>query len=195
MVIYDGAFTGVASRSASLNQTMGGFYQASIRLRCAKMTHIVGGGQTSKFSRNAHCQRQHPAGGALESVRRRHRARTGTITHSTIISPSNASSVTDRGAKSQTIVSRGPPSLPAPTFRTRISTVFWTYGRHPDCILIPASGTTASQIDAHRPRRYVWHLYSAERGDACVNLPAMGANPNVPDIFMQIDWMQLQRRR
>src|SRR5580704_15098481 len=26
----------------------------------------------------------------------------------------------------------------------------------------------------------------------CVNLPAMGANPSVPDIFVQVDWMQYQ---
>ncbi len=48
VVIYDGAFTGVASRSPSLNQTMGGFYQASSSPN-AKMTQIVGGA-TSKFA-------------------------------------------------------------------------------------------------------------------------------------------------
>ncbi|MGA2215114.1 MAG: hypothetical protein ABSH31_17705, partial [Bryobacteraceae bacterium] len=44
VVIYDGAFTGVASKSPSLNQTIGGFYEASTS-PSAKMTHIVGGGQ------------------------------------------------------------------------------------------------------------------------------------------------------
>ena len=44
VVIYDGAFTGVASRSASLNQTMGGFYQSGVS-PAAKMTYVAGGGE------------------------------------------------------------------------------------------------------------------------------------------------------
>src|SRR5580704_9899262 len=48
VVIYDGAFTGVASKSPSLNQSMGGFYQASTSPN-AKMTQIVGGA-TSRFA-------------------------------------------------------------------------------------------------------------------------------------------------
>ncbi len=49
VVIYDGAFTGVASRSPSLNHTMGGWYQSSTSTPSAKMTQIVGGA-TSKFT-------------------------------------------------------------------------------------------------------------------------------------------------
>ena len=50
VVIYDGAFTGVASRSASMNFTMGGWYQSSTSTSpSAKMTQIVGGA-TSKFT-------------------------------------------------------------------------------------------------------------------------------------------------
>src|SRR3984885_11758588 len=47
VVIYDGAFTGIASsKSPSLNQTMGGFYQAAANDN-ARMTHIVGGGEAN----------------------------------------------------------------------------------------------------------------------------------------------------
>ena len=35
-----------------------------------------------------------------------------------------------------------------------------------------------------------WEINGVTIGDEFVNLPAMGADPNVPDIFIEVDWMQ-----
>ena len=50
----------------------------------------------------------------------------------------------------------------------------------PPSQISPATPTTAATFGT----------CTTQNAATCVNLPAMGANPKVPDIFMQIDWMQ-----
>ena len=174
VVIYDGAFTGVASKSPSLNQTMGGFYQASTS-PSAKMTQIVGGATSKGFTETLTVNGSIPQGVPSNPFVGAQGANWDNYTFNYNLAP-NASSVADARCRVPAIVSRGAQSSPAPTSRTRISTVFWTYGRHPDCILNPGSPERWHvQLPPHR--RHVWHMYGADDPTTCVNFPAMGAKP------------------
>ena len=181
VVIYDGAFTGVASKSPSLNQTMGGFFDASTSPN-AKMTYLVGGGEKG-FQETLTVNGSIPQGVSNPFV----------------------------GAQGQfwdnyTFNYNLAPG--APSVQTQVQS-------SNDCLSFGAIITSANVQDSDFDGLLdVWetsglNFYPGVRTDGtttpptpasfgtctgnaatCVNFPAMGAKVNVPDIFIQIDWME-----
>jgi hypothetical protein len=141
VVIYDGAFTG--TQSSSLIQTMGGFYQASSDSD-AKMTHIVGNGQSISNKQEKQTLQVNgaiPQGVPSDPFVGAQGANWDNYTFNYNV-PTNASSVVTQVPLTDDCLS-WPRSLRARMFRTRTSTVFWISGRRPDYILIPVPGTMA----------------------------------------------------
>ena len=182
VVIYDGAFTGIASRSPSLNQTMGGFYQAAPNDN-ARMTHIVGGGQKG-FSETLTVNGSIPQGVPSNPFVGAQGGDWDNYTFNYNL-PSNASSV-------QTTVQSTNDCLSWAAIITSTNVqdsdsdglldVWETSGLN----LNPGvrnDGTTTAPVPATFGT-------CAQSPTTCVNFPAMGANPFQPDIFVQIDWMQ-----
>lgn len=193
VVIYDGAFTGSAPSGAStvLNQTMGGFYQAA-KTPAAHMTQIVGNGKSiSKGSKEA--QTLMVNGGIPQGV------------------PADPF-VGAEGANWDNYAYNISLAANASSLETQVSLT-------DDCLswaaIITSTNVQDSDFDGLLD---IWetsglYLDPGTRYDGtkttpvpaafgtclapppgarttCLNLPAMGASPSVPDIFMQIDWMQ-----
>jgi hypothetical protein len=185
VVLYDGAFTGTAS--LGLNQTMGGFYQASFDSD-ARMTQIVGNGQSiSKGERQTlSVNGAIPEGVPANPFVGAQGANWDNYTFNINLAP-NASSVGTQVQLTQDCL-----SWAAIVTSTNVQDsdadglldVWETSG----LALNPGvrnDGTPAPTLPV--PATFgTCTNYPA----SCVNLPAMGANPFIPDIFMQIDWMQ-----
>jgi Bacterial Ig-like domain (group 2) len=180
VVIYDGAFTGVASRSPSLNQTMGGFYEASTS-PSAKMTQIVGGGQRG-YQETLTVNGAIPQGvsnpfvGAQgadwDNYTFNYNLASGAPSVVTEVQSSNdclswaaiitSTNVQDSDFDGLLDIWETSGLYFNPGVRTDGTTTTPT----------PASFGTCTQNEA-----------------TCVNFPNMGAKSKVPDIFIQIDWM------
>ena len=192
VVIYDGAFTGVASKSPSLNQTMGGFYQASSGPD-AKMTHIVGGGEAN-FHETLTVNGNIPEGVDSDPLDGAQGANWDNYTFNYNLSP-NASSV-------QTAVQSTNDCLSWAAIITSMKVQDSDFDGLLD--VWEKSGLYRNpgvRNDGILPQNIVTPTTAAAFGTCaqypqdpanCVNLPAMGANPFVPDIFVQVDWMQYQ---
>ncbi len=184
VVLYDGAFTGTAS--SGLNQTMGGFYQASPDAD-AKMTHIVGNGQSisnRKEKQTLLVNGGIPDGVPSDPFEGTRDENWENYTFNYDLAP-NASSVNTQVVLQDDCLSWG-----AIITSTKVqdsdfdglldvwekSGLYFDPGVRND-------GTTTPPVPATFGT-------CANNSPGCVNLPAMGANPFVPDIFMQIDWMQ-----
>jgi hypothetical protein len=184
VVIYDGAFTGVASsKSPSLNQTIGGFYEASSSPN-AKMTHIVGGGQTG-FKETLTVNGSIPAGVPANPFVGAEGADWDSYTFNYNLA-SSASSVQTEVQSSNDCLSWGAiitsTNVQDSDFDGLLdvwetSGLYFNPGVRNDGMTTPPP-TPAS--------------FGTCTGNAatCVNFKAMGALPNVPDIFIQIDWME-----
>ncbi len=174
VVIYNGAFTLTDGQGAPpMTQAVAGFYQAAANDN-ARVTSIVANGQkgfTSPFSVNGQTLSTDPFVGTLGAH--------WDNPSFNVNLPTNAASFTTMATagNSQTCV----------TWAAIVSSMnvqdsdndglldIWeTQGLHRNTTAFPATFGTCSNLPA---------------GDTCVNLPAMGANPNKKDIFVQIDWM------
>lgn len=182
VVIYDGAFTGTSSPTLALNQTMGGFYQASTN-PAAHMTQIVGNGQKG-FSETLTVNGSIPQGVPSDPLVGAQGAKWDNYTYNINLSP-NASSV-----QTDVALTKDCLSWAAIITSTNVQDsdfdglldIWETSGlalnpgvRNDGTIAAPTPATFGTCI---------------QYPNSCLNLHAMGASPSVPDIFMQIDWMQ-----
>jgi hypothetical protein len=184
VVIYDGAFTGVASRSPSLNQTMGGFYQASFSPD-AKMTHIVGGGQRG-FSETLTVNGGIPQGVPSDPFVGAQGQYWDNYTFNYNLAPGSPSVVTEVQSSNDCL------SWGAIITSTNVqdsdfdglldiwetSGLYFNPGVRNDGVANQTTTTPAT-----------FGTCTPQNEATCVNFPAMGAKPFVPDIFIQIDWM------
>ena len=185
VVIYDGAFTGVASRSPSLNQTIGGFYEASTSPN-AKMTQIVGGGQKG-FAETLTVNGGIPQGVPSNPLVGALGPDWDSYTFNYNLA-SKASSVQTEVQSSNDCLSWGAIITSTNVLDSDFDgllDIWETSGLY----LNPGvrnDGTTTAPTPA------TFGTCPAPAGSTipCVNFPAMGAKPSVPDIFIQIDWMQ-----
>jgi hypothetical protein len=162
IVIYDGSYT-MNHDAPSFSQTIQGFYQASSASPAAKLTHIVGSGQANFSERllfNGTVLRTNPFTGS---------AGPGwdnpTIDVSSLVAGNSASATT-------TVDHAGSSSF--------------------DCLSWGAVifSTTVQDTD-NDGLLDVWETsgFTDIATGAVVNLPAMGANPNIKDLFVQVDYM------
>ncbi len=184
VVFYDGAFTGVASKSPSLNQTIGGFYEASTSPN-AKMTHIVGGGQPA-FKETLTVNGSIPAGVPANPFFGAQGPDWDNYTFNYNLA-SKASSVQTEVQSSSDCLSWGAiitsTNVQDSDFDGLLdiwetSGLYLNPGVRNDGTTTPPTAATFGTCPA-----------PAGSPTPCVNFPAMGANPSVPDIFIQIDWM------
>jgi hypothetical protein len=185
VVLYDGAFTGTAS--SSLNQTMGGFYQASSGAD-AKMTHIVGNGQSiskgSKEKQTLLVNGGIPQGVPSDPFVGAQGANWDNYTFNYNLAQ-NASSVDTQVLLTQDCLSWGAIITSTEVQDSdfdglldiwETSGLYFDPGvRNDGAATLPTPATFGT---------------CANNSSGCLNLKAMGANPHVPDIFVQIDWMQ-----
>jgi Bacterial Ig-like domain (group 3)/MBG domain (YGX type)/Bacterial Ig-like domain (group 2) len=194
VVIYDGAFTG--TQTSSLIQTMGGFYQASSDAD-AKMTHIVGNGQPvakgSKEKQTLEVNGGIPQGVPSDPFVGAQGANWDNYSFNYNLSP-NASTVTTQVPLTDDCL-----SWAAVITSTNVqdsdfdglldiwetSGLYFNPGVRNDGIL-PSKIVTPTTPAA-------FGTCAPPNAATCLNLPGMGAKPNTPDIFMQIDWMQSSR--
>ena len=162
IVLYDGAFTiGFSPNPAVFSQTIVGFYQASSVSPQAKITHIVGDGQAPTLNNEV----------LFNGTTLGFNVFTGaqgplwdnpTFDVSALV-PANASQVTTSSPSSLT------------DCLTWGAVVFSTTVQDTDGDGIPDTVEINGMTDP--------------ANGSFVNFPAMGANPNVKDIFVQLDYM------
>ncbi len=184
VVIYDGAFTGTSSPAASLNQTyMGGIYQAAAT-PAAHMTQIVGNGKTG-FTETLTVNGGIPSGVPSDPFVGAQGANWDNYSYNINLT-AKASSVA-----TEVVLTKDCLSWAAIITSTNVqdsdfdglldiwetSGLYFNPGVRND-------GTT------NAPTAATFGTCTPQNESTCLNLPAMGANPSVPDIFMQIDWMQ-----
>jgi hypothetical protein len=162
IVIYDGSYT-MNQTTQSMTQTIQGFYQASSVNPAAKLTHIVGSGQANKTERllfNGQAIATNPFTSSLGTA-----WDNPTFDVSALVGGNSASATT-------TVDHAG-------------SSTF-------DCLSWGAVifSTTVQDTD-NDGLLDVWETrgFTDIATGAFVNLPAMGANPNVKDIFVQVDYL------
>ncbi len=184
VVIYDGSFTGVASRSASLNQTMGGFYEASTSPN-ARMTHIVGGGQKG-FAETLTVNGSIPQGVPSNPFVGAQGADWDNYTFNYNLG-SKAASVVTEVQSSNDCLSWGAIITSTNVLDSdfdglldvwETSGLYFNPGVRNDGVV---NQTTTAPA--------VFGPCTASNLSTCLDLPLMGAKPTVPDIFIQVDWM------
>ena len=171
IVIYNGAYT-FNMQSAGMTQTVAGFYQAAAS-GGGKITNIVANGQStfaSTVSANGQTLTDNSFTGAQQ-------ARWDNPTFNFNLA-TNASSFTTlaTAGTNQTCLTWAAIvfSVIVPdSDHDGLLDLWETKGLHRNTQVSPATFGTCSDYP----------------NEPCVNLPAMGANPNNQDIFIQIDWM------
>jgi hypothetical protein len=172
IVAYDGSYT-VGKRSAPLTQTIGGYYQASANA-LAKMTQIVGNGQQ----------------GYVETL----------AVNGAALNGSPFTGTAGPNWDNRTF----PIGLPedSASYTTQV-----TANTNQVCLTFSSIWTSANVKDKDNDGLLdKWEMFGMHLNpgtstqpatfggcadfpaDPCVNLPMMGANVGVPDIFMEIDW-------
>jgi hypothetical protein len=182
VVIYDGAFTGTAS--AGLNQAyIGGIYQAATA-PAAHMTQVVGNGQKG-FTETLTVNGAIPAGVPSDPFVGAQGKNWDNYTYNINLA-ANASSVNNT-----LVSSRDCLSWAAIIASTNVQDsdfdglldIWETSG-------LSLNPGVRNDGTAMPPVPATFGTCAAPNASTCLNLPAMGASPYVPDIFMQIDWMQ-----
>jgi hypothetical protein len=171
VVIYNGAFT-MNKQSAGLTQNVAGFYQASASA-AARMTGIVANGQpgfASPLSVNGRTLDTDPFEGA-QGVRWDNPSYNINLA-------ANASSFSTLATVGNNQTCLTWAAIVAGTNvqdsdNDGLLDLWETKGLHRNTQVSPATFGTCADYPA----------------EACVNLPAMGANPNKKDVFIQFDWM------
>jgi Legume lectin domain/MBG domain/YDG domain len=185
VVIYDGAFTGTSS--SGLNQTMGGFYQASTS-PAARMTQIVGNGGTipkgSKEAQTLLVNGGIPSGVPSDPFTGADGASWDNYSYNISLAAS-ASSVETQVLLTQDCLSWGAIVTSTNVQDSDYDGLLDIWEKS-GLALNPGvrnDGTTTPPVAATFGT-------CSNYPTTCLNLPAMGASATVPDIFMQIDWMQ-----
>jgi hypothetical protein len=172
VVAYDGAYS-MGKRSAPMTQTIGGYYQAADNAS-AKMTQIVGSGQpgdVETLTVNGAAVNGSPFTGTAG-------ANWDNPTFPISLAKDSFSYTTQVTANTNqvclTFTSIWTSTNVTDTDRDGLLDKWETLGMHlnPGSATVPATFGGCADFPA----------------DACVNLPAMGATPGTPDIFMEIDW-------
>jgi Bacterial lectin/YDG domain/MBG domain (YGX type) len=170
VVIYNGAFT--AGPFGVMTQNVAGFYQASFN-PSPEITAIVANGQhgfSSQLWANGDTLNANPFVGARG-------ARWDNPTYNNFQLAPNASSfsaMTTTGANTCLTFAAIVASVNVQdTDGDGLLDVWETQGLHRNTTVSPATFGSCSEYPQ----------------DPCENLPAMGANPNKQDVFIQIDWM------
>ncbi|MGD1073047.1 MAG: YDG domain-containing protein [Bryobacteraceae bacterium] len=184
VVLYDGVFTGTSS--LGLNQTMGGLVQAS---GDAKMTQVAGNGQpiSRGESETLWINGGAPQGVPANPFVGAQGANWDNYTFNYNLSP-NASSV-----ETQVRLTNACLSWAAIVTSTNVQDT--DFDGLPDVwetsglTLNPGVRNDGTPVPT-QPVPATFGTCASPSSTNCVNLPAMGANPFIPDIFMQIDWMQ-----
>ena len=161
IVLYDGAYT-IPALSETFNQTIVGFYQASSVNPKARLTHVVGDGQAT-------------ADNAINEV-----LFNGTVLAQPAFTGAQGLYWDNPTYDVSTLV---PPNASQVTTSSPIlgdclcwaAVAFSVTVQDTDGDGIPDAVETNGMIDP--------------ADGSFVNFPAMGANPNVKDIFIQLDWM------
>ena len=172
IVIYNGAYT-MNAKSVPFAQNVAGFFQASSNAE-AKISPIVANGQenfVSPFSVNAKTLATDPFEGALKG-----RWDNPTFTFSLAPNASSFSTMMTAGNQTCLTAVAQVASMQVPDADHDGLLDSWeTSGLYQDTTVSPAAFGTCAD--------------AAKAGKSCVNLPAMGANPNKQDIFIQMDWL------
>ena len=166
VVIYDGGYT-FSSINPLMTQTLEGFYEASTISPVGKMTHIVGDGDSS-FKEQLTVNGSVPAG---ISANNPFQGALGSSWDNLTFDVSNLMLGHDA-----TISTKVTPSDPTST----------------DCLSWGAIVFSTSVQDTDGDGLLdVWEKsgFIDISDGSFVNLPAMGANPNVKDIFVEIDYL------
>ena len=182
VVIYDGAYT-MAKHGTPMTQTIGGFYQAAPNA-AARMTQIVSNGQPgfdavvqvngANVTVNGAPSGTEPFIGA-QGVRWDNPnfnislAANAASFSTAVTSSDNQTCLTWSAIVASTVVTD--------TDQDGLLDVWETSGLH----LNPGSATTPATFGTCAQ-------FPNDTAYPCVNLPAMGANPNKKDIFVEIDW-------
>lgn len=184
VVIYDGSFT--ATPAAGLNQTMGGFYQAAL-IPAAKMTHIVGNGQKT-FKETLTVNSSIPQGVPSNPLVGAQGLNWDNYTFNYNLAP-NASSVETSVVLNQDCLSWAAIVTSTNVQDTDLDGLLdvWEESGLSFNPGVRYDGVVPSASPAPAPATF--GTCAAPNQNTCLNLPKMGANPLVPDIFMQIDWM------
>jgi hypothetical protein len=170
VVIYNGAYT-MAGPSGGMTQEVAGFYQAS-PFAAAKLTAIVANGQrgfSSSLSANGEYLGGDPFVGAQG-------ARWDNPSYSFNLAPNASSFSTTATGGNNTCLTWAAVVASVnvqDTDNDGLLDIWETQGLHRNTTVSPATFGTCAEYPE----------------DPCENLPAMGANPNQKDVFIQIDWM------
>jgi hypothetical protein len=186
VLIYDGSFTGTPG-AEDLDQTMGGFYQAA-KNPAAKMTHIVGNGKAG-FRETLTVNGSIPSGQSGTPIDGDQGPGWDVDTFNYNLA-ANASSVETKVVLSSDCLSWAAIITSVnvqdsdfdgiPDIAEEYGLNFNPGVRYDGIVPLP------SPASAPTPATFGTCQQSPS---TCVNLPAMGANPLVPDIFVQVDWM------
>ncbi len=171
VVIYNGAFS-MDKHSSGMTQTVAGFYQASASA-AAKITNIVANGQSgfsSPLSVNGTTLSASPFVGAQGT-----RWDNPTFNFNLAQNASSFSTLATVGGNQTCLTWAAIVASMAvkDTDNDGLLDVWETNGLHRNTQVSPATFGTCTDY----PK------------EPCVDLPKMGANPAIKDIFIQIDWM------
>jgi len=172
IVIYDGGFT-FSSNTPSMTQTVRGFYEASKTNPVAKMTHIVGNGRNFQEKLYFGSTQLTPANSSVPSATNPFPGSLGPAWDNLTINVSPF--MLGDEASVSTSVEPGDPNS--------VACVSW------GAILF---STTVQDRD-NDGLLDVWEtqgLRDPITGALLVDLPNMGANPDVKDVFLELDYMQ-----
>jgi len=172
VVIYNGAFT-MNKNSAPMTLNVAGFYQASANA-AARVTGVAANGQAgfvSPFSVNGKTLDTDPFDGALgqrwDNPSYNFSLSANASSFPTMTTASNSACLTWAAVVASTNVQD--------TDHDGLLDSWETSGLYRDTTASPAAFGTCAD--------------AAKAGKSCVNLKAMNANPNMQDMFIQIDWM------
>jgi YDG domain-containing protein len=186
VVIYDGSYTGTPG-AGDLDQTMGGFYQAA-KNPAARMTHMVGNGKPG-FKETLTVNGSIPSGQSGAPLDGDQGPGWDVDTFNYNLA-ANASSVETKVVLSSDCLSwaaiitsvnvQDSDSDGIPDIGEQYGLNFNPGVRYDGVIPLPSPAPAPTPATFGTCQQYP---------NTCLNLPKMGANPLVPDIFVQVDWM------
>src|SRR5262249_37128881 len=182
VVLYDGTYT-LAKGTAAFTQTVGGFYQAGNGSgnAAATMTPIVANGQSGFVE----TMTVTPNNGIPQNFNNSFTGSAGTVARWD--SPTLPITLPQDASSYSAVVNSGSNQV-CLTFAALVTSTIVTDTDYDGLLNVwETNGIHLNPGDANNPATFGGCLDNLK--EPCVNLPAMGANANVPDIFVEIDWM------